>query len=293
MPTFTDPLPSALLDDTVAVAEDINRKIYHPSALGTADSLEGLNGEVDRTNLVTNALPLPKSKVMTGAASRSGSVGATANLDFIGDFLFPLTSMKEPLGITAWSTAKFKDQNYVDALEPVPVPGLSDTIINPFSAASRIRLSWSVDVVPSTLALFFLESQNAAKGVAWGAGGGYGLGAGTPVPVVISQRNLGSWLYLYVNGVQHPSIRIQVATGESTTRPSQNYEESPCNNTGAWNDFFHWEFSCVLDSAEVARLGLGANSPLLRGLHSASIRAWSRCRMLRFKTRSFHWTVEN
>jgi len=295
MPTATDPAPSTLVNGTTPSGEDVNLKTYFPSALGTFDSLEGINGELDRVNLLTSSVPIPKSKVMVGAASRSGSVGATANVDFIGDLLYPVTSAVSPHDMAGWTNAKQKDQNHIDKLEPFVVPGLSDTIINPFTTASRIRLSWSVDVVPSTWASLFQGGGDSPKGTTWGDGaGGWGLSSGTPIPTNINSRfSYGSLLFLYVNGVQHPNCRVRVTTGSSTMVPSQNYTLSPCNNTGSWNDFFHWEFSCVLDTAEVAKMGLGANNPLLRGEHTVSIRAWTAARILRFKTRSLHWTVVN
>jgi hypothetical protein len=285
MPTPTDPAPGTLLDGTAPTGGEVNRKIYHPSALGTFDSLEGMNGEVDRVNLATSAIPIPARKIMVGAASSSHGVGATANVDFFGDLLFPHTVRSVPGSSGGWTYAKAQNPLYLKPLETYPVPNLTDVIKNPFSIAQKIRISWGVSFVVGPPVADQKNGYDADY---------YGTPTTNTVAIIDKGAEVHQgFLQLYINDVPHPTCLMPFGAGAGATRPSENYEDSPCNNPGAWNDHYDWEFSCVVDASVVAEMGLGANSPLLKGMHSVDIRCWTKLRILRFKTRSLHWTVVN
>ncbi|MHC4891909.1 MAG: hypothetical protein ACYTFV_00840 [Planctomycetota bacterium] len=290
MADIADHDATKLVTGTTPTAEDLNRKVYYP--LENGSELGEANGNLDYDNTHSD-MKFQRRHVQRGAWTRGSQSGATANVDFIGDFLFPNFGPAYQGSRVATNVYSVQSQTTfgTDELPFITIPGMAAVVPVPYDGASWIRVTWRVCYVTGP-GLF--QRGGLGKYGAQDPEPRYGPSA---VDVENTSFNRGldaGMLRLFVNGVPHPFLLKRIPEGRTTTVPSSDYGRSPANNLIKHSDFQTWEFSAMIDADAVTAWGspLLGKSPLTKGYHTASLRCFSRHRILRFKTRYFEVTVQ-
>lgn len=280
MATIVDGDPTAFDTGSTPTASQANAKL---------NLFDETAGSLDMANLKSGFKFRPHH-VQPGTFSRGRQMGATANVDFIGDLLWTHFG-------AASTTTLFKPFTYNSPAVPThygvddlldayhPVPGVCEVMENPYETASRVRITWRVS--------FFLGTDNKATTnyalageKRWNADGTLNIS-----PTVSDAKEKCGLLRLFVNGVAHPHLFTRFRGAMGTGVPSSRYDISEAQNVSGSQDFQVWEFSAVIDAAEVAEWGLSSDQdPLQYGQHTVSIRCFHTNRVVRFKTRYIEWT---
>jgi len=289
MADIADDDPTALVTDDVPTAHDLHRKVYFPK--GDGSELGESNGHLNYDNTHA-AMKFQRRHVQRGAWSRGAQFGATANVDFVGDFLFP--NFGKDYTDARVTTNVYSAQDQVvfgaDELPYITIPGMSAPIHVPYDGASWVRITWRVSYVTGP---GLYQRGSLAKYGAKDTEDRYGGSAKTMETTEFKRGKDAGVLRLFVNGVPHPYLLKRIPEGRSTTVPAADYQNSPANNLIKHSDFQTWEFSAMIDAAAITAWGGPLSvSPRSQGFHTASLRAFSRHRILRFKTRYFEVTVQ-
>lgn len=281
MGTIVDPDAAALVDTTTPTADQLNRQLFYPTS--TSDSFFEVNGHLTVANK-DPATKIRRSHILPGAFSNGDQGGANTNLDFFGDLLFP--NFRAGL-VAGMKFRKNSDPQFKEfGINEVPyrtISGVSRTIWNPHAQATYIRISWRVCYfLGPGLELSTQENGDRRYAVD---------GTINDNPYDAADRTtLAGILRLYVNGVAHPFVLRRIRGAISTGVPSTDYDVSPAQNMVGAPDFQVWEASAIIDATEATAMGLNP-SPLTRGYHKVSIKAFNYTRVVRFKCRYLEWTV--
>jgi len=280
MATITDPDPTAFNSGQKPTASQANAK---------AILFDETGGLLDMSNLV-GSFKFRPHHLQPGAFTRGRASGATANVDFIGDLLWGQFGGESTLTLFkpfVYESPAVATHFGLDDLLPSyhAVPGMSEVMENPYETASRVRITWRVS--------YFLGTDNKASTnhalageKRWNSDGTLNI---SPTLSVANEKC--GVLRLFVNGVAHPHLFTRFRGAMGTGVPSSRYDVSEAQNSSGSQDFQVWEFSAVIDAAEVAEWGLSSDAdPLQFGQHTVSIRCFHTNRVVRFKTRYIEWT---
>jgi len=284
MATITDPSPTDFATGAVPTGDQANAKV---GLLGETD------GRLDTSNMAATT-KFRQHHVQHGTFTRNRSSGATANVDFLGDLLFPQFSKLSSLVVAPKLYTDAADNTYgIDELDYVPIPGLCEVMENPYTTASRVRITWRVSMYLGTdvNSLVDLTTDGEQRWNSFGNLKVHPVSEGGPRSAMCYVTS--GVLRLFVNGVAHPTLLRRYRSGFSSAVPSTDYTKSEAQNYAGQTDFQVWEFSAVIDSAQVTAwegLTSGKPSPLSKGSHTVSIRCFHTNRAVRFKTRYIDWT---
>lgn len=281
MATITDPSPLNMDSGEVATAENAGQK---------TELLQESAGELDMANLQLG-FEFRQHHIQRGTFTRGRASGATANVDFIGDLLFPNYGRGAVWEFNAYTyeNAANESVNGVDEVPYAPIPGMCETMENPYEQAARVRITWCVSYFLGAGVLGEEDlSQDGER--RWTNAGNLandpvGTGARAQVPFQATGA-----LRLFVNGVGHPFLFKRVRSAMSGGVPSTDYQNSETQSVAGYSDFQFWEFSAVIDATQVAAWTGLTKDPLEFGTHTVSIRCFHTNRVIRFKTRYIEWT---
>tara|TARA_R110001632_G_scaffold26948_5_gene72542 strand:+ start:361 stop:1203 length:843 start_codon:yes stop_codon:yes gene_type:complete len=277
MATITDADPTAFNAGATPTAGQANAKV---------NLFDETAGSLDMANLVTGFKFQPHH-IQRGTFTRNRASGATANVDFIGDLLWPrFVASSFIFQIYSYNITDSSVEYGLNQVPYIAIPGLSEVMENPYPTASRVRITWRVS--------YFMGTNNKATTNLAVLGEKRWNNAGDNVvtdPIHSVGGAPSGVLRLFVNGVAHPHLFKRFRGAMSTGVPSSDYLNSETQNASGVSDFQVWEFSAVIDAAEVAEWGLASDKdPLQYGQHTVSIRCFHTNRVVRFKTRYIDWT---
>ena len=277
MATITDGDPTAFNTGVTPTAGQANAKV---------NLFDETSGKLDMANLVAGFKFQPHH-IQRGTFTRNRGAGATANVDFIGDLLWPrFVASSFIFQIYSYNITDSSVEYGLNQVPYIAIPGLSEVMENPYPTASRVRITWRVS--------YFMGTDNKATTNYAVLGQKRWNNAGDTIvddPVQSAGGGRCGVLRLFVNGVAHPHLFKRFRGAMSTGVPSSDYLHSETQNASGVSDFQVWEFSAVIDAAEVAEWGLASDKdPLQYGQHTVSIRCFHTNRVVRFKTRYIDWT---
>jgi len=277
MATIADPDPTAFNSGQKPTATQANAK---------TNLFDETSGKLDMANLAGDFKFRPHH-IQRGTFTRNRGAGATANVDFIGNLLWPRFAADSfTFQIYSYNITDSSVEYGLDQVPYITVPGMSEVMENPYETASRVRITWRVS--------YFMGTNNKATTNHAVLGEKRWNNAGDNLlsdPIQSVGGAPSGVLRLFVNGVAHPHLFKRFRGAMSTGVPSSDYLNSETQNASGVSDFQVWEFSAVIDAAEVAEWGLSSSDdPLQYGRHTVSIRCFHTNRVVRFKTRYIDWT---
>ncbi len=134
--------PNTFTTGSVTSAPNVMENLYAPNV--TPDSMDVINGFLDRDNMENLASnPIQRRAVRKGAMSKSGMVGATANLDYFHDFYQEL--FRDDTIYPSEPDELDEADASIDPLSRfIPIPSLCTTIDVPYTTASKLILRWGL-----------------------------------------------------------------------------------------------------------------------------------------------------